>query len=77
MTDHVATKHLLRERVTDSEEFQQMLLRAMLSKDEAELMWRHYKEKQDLRLIADSMGISYTTAKQWHKRSLKILKGIL
>ena len=52
-------------------------LRAMLSKDEAELMWRHYKEKQDLRLIADSMGISYTTAKQWHKRSLKILKGIL
>ncbi len=54
-----------------------MLLRAMLSKDEAELMWRHYKEKQDLRLIADSMGISYTTAKQWHKRSLKILKGIL
>ena len=50
-----------------------MLLRAMLSKDEAELMWRHYKEKQDLRLIADSMGISYTTAKQWHKRSLKMM----
>lgn len=76
MTDHVATKHKV-QAINDTEEFQMLLLRAMLSEEEVELMWQLYKKKKDLRLIADEMGISYSTAKQRHKRALKTLGSIL
>lgn len=76
MTEHVATKHRLQE-INDSEEFQMLLLRAMLSEEEVQLMWEIYKKKKDLRVIADEMGISYSTAKQRHKRALKTLGSIL
>ena len=42
----------------------------MLSEEEKQILWMHYKEEKSLLYIADTLGMSETTIKKKHRKIL-------
>lgn len=63
------TRKKLRE-ITNVKDFENLLEQIMLSEEEKQILWMHYKEEKSLLYIADTLGMSETTIKKKHRKIL-------
>lgn len=70
MTEHVATKHKLRDTPLKSD-LAALFERCNLSDTERKLMEMYYLQHKDMRFVADSIGCTEKTAIRWHGKALR------
>ena len=56
--------------ITNVKDFENLLEQIMLSEEEKQILWMHYKEEKSLLYIADTLGMSETTIKKKHRKIL-------
>lgn len=76
MTDHIKTKHKLKQIPTKME-FNSLLDSIILSDKEKQLMQMFYVEQKDLDFIADTMGYSKAGVIKMHQRILKRIEALI
>lgn len=61
--------------VVTIQEFTDILDSVMLSEEERQILWKHYKEQKPLGYIADELGLAEVTVRKRHRKLLnKIMK---
>ena len=70
MTDHVATKHKLRDAPLKAD-LADLFERCNLSDTERRLLELYYLGHKDMRYIADDLGCTEKTAIRWHGKAIR------
>lgn len=74
MTDHIRTKHKLKE---DIKTFADIMKSPYVSDEEKQLLNMIYIDRKDYRLIGDTLGMSESTVKKRHKDLVKKISKII
>lgn len=56
--------------ISSVKEFGDLMEQTMLSEEEKQILWMHYKEKKTLQCIADEIGLSEIAVKKKHRKML-------
>lgn len=76
MTEHVRRKHYIIDGIDDEDDRRALIAKCAVSKIDKQILYMHYVEGHDFGFIADTLGISYSTAIQHHKKALIVLQRI-
>ena len=57
-------------QISSVRDFESLIEQTMLSKEEKQILWLHYKEQKTLSCIADELGMSEISVKKKHKKIL-------
>lgn len=76
MTDHVKTKHRLKE-IGSLDDFNAILDGSTLNQREKKFLRMYYVDKHDLCFIADSFGLTESAAGKMHRRLLKTIAKVI
>ena len=76
MTEHIKTKHKLKQIPTKLE-FYSLVDELILSEKEKQLMYMYYVEKRDFDYIADTLGYSKAGVLKMHRRILKQVEALI
>ena len=57
-------------QISSVRDFESLIKQTMLSEEEKQILWLHYKEQKTLSYIADELGMSEATVKKKHSKML-------
>lgn len=67
--NNAKTRKKLRQ-ISSVKDFESLIEQTMLSEEEKQILWLHYKEQKTLSYIADELGMSEATVKKKHIKML-------
>lgn len=76
MTEHIETKHKLKE-IHEVKKFNDLLDKVILTDEEKQILILHYLKEKDLGFIADELGYTVSAIKRKHGKILKKLKSFV
>lgn len=57
-------------QISSVRDFESLIEQTMLSEEEKQILWLHYKEQKTMAFIADELGMSEITVKKKHSKML-------